>query len=296
MHYLITGGTGFIGSALVASLEADGHAATVLSRRPHPATGTRRYITGLDNLDRDAAFDGVINLAGASLADRRWTQAYKRELLASRLDTTRALVETLGRLSHRPATLLSASAIGYYGHHGDEPLDEDGAVVPGFAQSLCRRWEEQALAAQAPGTRVCLLRFGVVLDAGGGAFEQMARPFRLGVANWLGSGRQWLSWVHRHDVVRAIRFLLEQTGLEGPFNVTAPEPVTSRGFCDVMKCHRRTVVTAPVPAPVLRLLVGEMAGELLLAGQRVLPARLQAAGFTFDYPGLDGALSDILGR
>jgi len=295
MHYLITGGTGFIGSAFVASLEADGHAVTVLSRRPRPPAGGRRYIASLDALDREAAFDAVINLAGASLADRRWTRAYKAELLASRLDTTRALVALIERLSHRPATLLSASAIGYYGHHGDEPLDEDGPVVPGFAQSLCRRWEEQALAAQPLGTRVCLLRFGVVLDAGGGAFEQMARPFRFGVANWLGSGRQWLSWVHRRDVIRALRVLLDSPELEGPINVTAPEPVTSRGFCDVMKRHRRTLVTAPVPAPVLRLLVGEMAGELLLAGQRVLPARLQAAGFTFDYPDLDGALSDILG-
>ncbi len=296
MHYLITGGTGFIGSALVASLEADGHAVTVLSRRPDPPAGRRRYIGTLDALERDTAFDAVINLAGASLADRRWTPAYKRELLASRLDTTRALVASLARLSHPPSALLSASAIGYYGHHGDEPLDEDGAVVPGFAQSLCQRWEEQALAAQAFGTRVCLLRLGVVLDAGGGAFEQMARPFRFGVANWLGSGRQWLSWIHRQDVIRAIRFLLEHPGLEGPFNVTAPEPVTSRGFCDVMKHHRRTLVTAPVPAPAIRLLVGEMADELLLAGQRVLPSRLQAAGFSFDYPELDGALTAILGR
>lgn len=296
MRYLITGGTGFIGSALVASLEADGHEVTILSRRPHRATGRRRYVTGLEALEPATRFEAVINLAGASLADRRWTKAYKRELLASRLDTTRRLVAWLGRLPHRPATLLSASAIGYYGHHGDEPLDEAGAAVSGFAQSLCQRWEEEALAATQFGTRVCLLRFGVVLDAGGGAFEQMARPFRFGIANWLGSGRQWLSWVHRRDAVRAVRFLLEHPALEGPFNVTAPEPVTSRGFCDAMQRHRRTLITAPVPAPALRLLVGEMAEELLLQGQRVLPSRLQAAGFTFDHPALDGALTAILGR
>jgi hypothetical protein len=137
---------------------------------------------------------------------------------------------------------------------------------------------------------------GVVLDRDGGAMVEMARPFRFGVANWLGSGRQWLSWVHRQDVVAAIGFLQDREDLSGPFNITAPEPVTSRGFCDAMKKYRRTLVTAPVPAPVMRLLVGEMADELLLNGQRVAPARLQAAGFEFQYPRLDGALADILAQ
>ena len=144
------------------------------------------------------------------------------------------------------------------------------------------------------GTRVCLLRFGVVLDSGGGAMVEMARPFQFGIANWIGSGHQWLSWVHRRDVIEAIRFLQQRQDLSGPFNITAPEPVTARGFCAAMKRRKRTLLTAPVPGPVIRLLVGEMAEELLLQGQRVLPARLEAAGFGFELPQIDDALGEIL--
>ena len=293
MRILVTGGTGFIGTALVNRLLERGHSVTVLTRQSLQGGDRLDYVSSLDILENDERIDAVINLAGASLADRRWTRKYKQEIFSSRLDTTRALVALLGRLQTPPATLLSASAIGYYGHHGDEPLDEGGESIPGFAQDLCAQWEDAALQARELGVRVCLLRLGVVLDAGGGAFTQMDRPFRLGVANWLGHGRQWLSWIHREDVIAAIEHLLADETLAGPFNLTAPDPVTSRGFCDVMKRHRRTLVTAPVPAVVMRLMVGEMANELLLNGQRVLPAALQAAGFSFRYPTLDDALRAI---
>ena len=293
MHYLVTGGTGFIGSALIPVLLADGHSVTVLSRRTGSDETALRYITSLDVIAADTHIDAVINLAGASLADKRWTPGYKREIVASRLGTTEHLLKLFQRLETPPEVLLSASAIGYYGHHGDEPLTEDGTVVPGFSQDLCQRWETAAMQASELGVRVCLLRLGVVLDRDGGAMEEMARPFKFGVANWIGSGRQWLSWVHRRDVVAAIRFLQEHTELSGPFNITAPEPITSRGFCAAMKRHRRTFVTVPMPAPVIKLLVGEMAEELLLQGQRVLPSRLQAAGFRFALPALDEALEDI---
>ena len=293
MHILMTGGTGFIGSRLVERFTSQGYSLTVLSRRSQPGSPAVAYIESLDRVDAGAEFDAVINLAGASLADYRWTARYKREILASRLDTTRQLLETMGRLERAPATLLSASAIGYYGHHGDEILDEDGTSNPGFAQDLCSQWEALALEAGGLGTRVCLMRLGVVLDAGGGAFAQMARPFRMGVANWLGDGRQWLSWIQREDVIAAVEFLLQQDYLTGPFNLTAPGPVTSREFCEAMKRHHRTLVTAPVPASVMRLLVGEMADELLLHGQRVVPSALQAAGFEFRYPALDDALAAI---
>ena len=294
MHYLITGGTGFIGGALIDALVADGHRATVSTRQSLADQSGCRYIADLAEIPADTRFDAVVNLAGASLAGSRWTRRYKQEIVASRLDTTREVVALCRRLDQRPGVLLSASAIGYYGHHGDELLDEDSAGTPGFSRTLCLDWENAALEAVQLGIRVCLLRLGVVLDRDGGAMVEMARPFRFGVANWLGSGRQWLSWVHRQDVVAAIGFLQDREDLSGPFNITAPEPVTSRGFCDAMKKHRRTLVTAPVPAPVMRLLVGEMADELLLNGQRVAPARLQAAGFEFQYPRLDGALADIL--
>jgi uncharacterized protein (TIGR01777 family) len=293
MQILVTGGTGFIGSALVARLIAMGHQVTVLSRQPLTGEDGLRYIGSLDDLGADEQIDAVINLAGASLADHRWTSRYKQEILSSRLDTTRELVDLMGRLHTPPNVLLSASAIGFYGHHDDEALGEDGSVAPGFSQELCARWEAQARAAEALGVRVCLLRLGVVLDTGGGAFTQMARPFRMGVANWLGDGRQWLSWIHRDDVVAAMLFLLERETLAGPFNLTAPHPVTSRGFCDAMKERFRTFIAAPVPAAVLRLMVGEMAEELLLNGQRVLPVALQKAGFSFRYPHLEDALGAI---
>jgi uncharacterized protein len=294
MHYLITGGTGFIGSSLVEAWQAAGDEVTLLTRQRLENSPGCRYVTDLAQIPSSTQFDAVFNLAGASMAGARWTASYKQDIVSSRVDTTQALVELLQRLEHKPQTLLSASAIGIYGHHGDEELAEDGSGVPGFSHTLCQRWEQAALAAEELGVRVCLLRFGVVLDRDGGAMLELARPFRFGVANWLGKGSQWLSWVHRRDVIAAILFLLEQRDLSGPFNITAPQPVTSRGFCEVMKRYQRTFITAPVPAPVIRLLVGEMADELLLNGQRVVPAALQQAGFEFQFSELDDALRDIL--
>ena len=293
MRILVTGGTGFIGSELLGSLLADGHRVTVLTRQSLSSDGSLDYISSLDAIANDEVIDAVINLAGASLADRRWTTRYKREIFSSRLDTTRDLVSLLSRLTRTPTTLLSASAIGYYGHHEDELLGESSEPVSGFAQDLCQQWEQIALEAEALGVRVCLLRLGVVLDKNGGAFAQMERPFRMGVANWLGQGKQWLSWIHREDVIAAIEFLLVNDALSGPFNLTAPAPVTSRGFCDALKRRRRTFITAPVPAAVMRLMVGEMADELLLNGQRVLPTALRESGFAFRYPALDDALQAI---
>ncbi len=296
MHYLITGGTGFIGSALIESLLRSDHSVTVLSREPRQGRARLQFVSSLDDLPADRRVDAAVNLAGASLAGARWTSAYKEEIVRSRLETTHALTRCLRRLEEPPAVLLSASAIGYYGHHGDEPLSEDGAAVPGFSQDLCSRWEEAALTVSELGTRVCLLRLGVVLDRDGGAMVEMTRSFQFGIGSWLGNGRQWLSWVHRKDVVAAMEFLLQHSELSGPFNVTAPEPVTSRGFCNGMRRHKRTLLAAPVPAPVIRALVGEMADELLLHGQRVIPARLQAAGFRFAFPTLDDALADIVAQ
>ena len=293
MNILITGGTGFIGAALIDGLTASGHRITVYTRQFCTSTAVCRYLQNLDDLADDTQLDAVINLAGAPLAGSRWTERYQREILASRLDITGDLLLLLHRLTHKPRVLLSASAIGYYGHHGDEKLAEDGAVSAGFSHELCRQWEALAQQATSLGIRVCLMRLGVVLDSGGGAILEMARPFEFGVANWLGDGRQWLSWVHRQDVVNAVAFLLEHEELEGPFNITAPEPVTSKGFCAVMKQHKRTFITAPVPAFIMRILIGPMAQELLLKGQRVVPTALQAAGFDFSFASLDEALAEI---
>lgn len=305
MRILLTGGTGFIGMALTEALLASGCELIVLSRGTHSDRTGCRFVRSLDEIAATEPLDAAINLAGASLAARRWSAGYKREIVASRTGVTRQLLDLFARLERPPEALLSASAIGYYGHHGDECLTETSLLTspltsmlspqakPGFAQRLCSDWEVLALQASQYGVRVCLLRLGVVLDGGGGALLEMAKSFRFGVASWLGSGEQWLSWVHRQDVVRAIQFLLQRDDLQGPFNITSPEPVTGRDFAQALQAHHRTFLRAGVPAPVMRVLVGEMADELLLAGQRVLPHALESAGFAFTYPTIQGALAAI---
>ena len=293
MQILITGGTGFIGSALARALVGEGHQLVILSRQARASQANVRFLQSLDQINPDEPIEAIINLAGASLASRRWTTAYRDELLNSRLDTTRGVIALIKRLQRKPHTLLSASAIGYYGHHGDEELSEDSATVPCFSQQLCQQWEAVAMTAEEMGTRVCLLRFGVVLDAEGGALTEMTRSFRLGVASWAGSGCQWLSWVHRQDAVRAVLFLLAHPTLTGPVNITAPGAVTARGLAQALSSHFRTFIRAGVPGPLMRLLFGQMAEELLLNGQRVVPAKLAAAGFEFLYPDINSALEQI---
>ncbi|MFO7551732.1 MAG: TIGR01777 family oxidoreductase [Haliea sp.] len=295
MHILITGGTGFIGQALVPHLLQAGHRISILSRSRHRDTAQCTFVRSLEELSPDSAPDAVINLAGASLAGKRWTRAYKEELVASRVQGTRALVAYFAESAEPPRVLLSASAIGYYGPRGDDALTEEAAPGSGFSSELCQAWEQEAARAAEAGIRTCLLRLGVVLDRQGGALKEMALPFRFGVASWPGSGHQYLSWIHREDVVAAMAFLLAEDTLAGPFNLTAPGPVTQRELCRAMRKHFRTLPGMPVPGPVMRLLLGEMAGELLLSGQRVVPAGLQRAGFEFRYPGIDDALAAIFG-
>ncbi len=291
MNILITGGTGFIGRALLPHFERQGAHLVVLTRQALDDTPTRRHINNLDEIAASDSIHAVINLAGESMAGQRWSPDYKQKLVDSRLDITAALVTLMERLDRVPMVMLSASAIGFYGRRSDEILAEKDAGIPGFSQDLCSRWEAVALGARRLGVRVCLLRLGVVLDAGGGALQQMSLPFKFGVGNWMGAGKQWLSWVHRQDVVEAIDLLLSRQDLQGPFNITAPHPVTSRGFCEVMARERRVLFSVPMPAPVLRMMVGEMADELLLNGQRVVPRALQAAGYSFVFPHLQDALS-----
>ncbi|MEQ9462944.1 MAG: TIGR01777 family oxidoreductase [Haliea sp.] len=293
MHILITGGTGFIGQALVPQLLGSGHRITILSRGRHRDSEQCNFVRSLNELPADNGPDAVINLAGASLAGKRWTPAYKEEIVASRVDGTRELVEFLASRAQPPRALLSASAIGYYGPRGDQPLTETAPPGLGFSSELCQAWEAEALKAEGLGVRTCLLRLGVVLDREGGALREMAMPFRFGIATWPGTGHQYLSWVHRVDVVAAMTMLLEQDDLAGAFNVTAPTPVTQREFCAAMQKQFRTLPAIPAPGPVMRLMLGEMAGELLLSGQRVEPAALEAADFTFAYPGIDRALAAV---
>ena len=293
MHILITGGTGFIGEPLANSLLSEGHRVTILSRTRRRDGGLCRYVLSLSALDEDEPLDAIINLAGASLADKRWSRSYKQKIVDSRLETTRVVIDLIKRSEQKPAVLLNASAIGFYGAQGDEKLDETAPVGAGFAAELCRDWEAVAGEAEAEGVRVCLMRLGVVLDKGQGAFVEMERPFNFGMANWMGDGHQYLSWIHRKDAVAAIRQLLYDNTASGIYNLTAPEPVTSREFCEAMKRQRRTFITMPVPGFALRLAVGEMANELLINGQRVIPARLEEGSFEFSCPDIDSALSAI---
>lgn len=294
MNILVTGGTGFIGGALIERLLLRGDSVLVYSRdSSHFDRDNLKYINDLHSIPEADYFECFINLAGENMSRGRWSEARKATLVASRIDTTRAILQLARRLRHPPRVLLSASAIGYYGHQGDERLSEDARPQPGFSHRLCQAWEDEAQGFESLGTRVCLLRLGVVLAAQGGAMDELSRSSRFGIGCWLGNGRQWLSWVHRDDVVRAMEFLLDHPGCQGIYNLTAPEPVTNRQFCQQLSQRLPVLVRLPVPGLLLRLALGEMADELLLKGQRVLPRRLQEAGFLFAYNTLAEAMKEL---
>jgi len=300
MHVLITGGTGFIGRELAALLLSDGHAVTVLTREITSA-GNRvpNGAKAIRDLAKAEPVDAVVNLAGASLGGARWNAVTKMGFRTSRIDTTRRLVEWISRLPVKPKVLVSGSAIGWYGPHGDEKLTEREPAGDDFSATLCRDWEAEAGKAAALGVRVCTLRTGIVLGpdgpAGGGALAQMLPAFRLGGGGPMGSGKQWMSWVHRADLVALIRFLIERDVAAGPYNGTAPEPVTNAEFAKTLGRVLSRPAFLPMPGFALKMIVGEMA-EILLTGQRVIPQAALDQGFAFRFPTLDAALRDVLGR
>ena len=292
MHVLMTGGTGLIGAATVTALREKGATVTVLTRRP-PADAPRvEYITSLSQCE--GPVDTVINLAGAGLADRRWTRAYKQEILESRVGLTRRLVDWMRAQSKPPERLISASAIGYYGASEDGIFSEEAPSGEGFSAELCRQWEDEAVCAQELGTAVTRLRLGVVFSSRGGALGKMTQANQLGVESWLGTGGQWLSWVHIADVVRAIQFVLERDMPASVYNLVAPEAASHRTFAREVARHKRSLLRLGVPAFAVRWLAGEMADELLLQGQRVVPTRLIDDGFEFRYPTLNEALPALV--
>jgi uncharacterized protein (TIGR01777 family) len=298
MKVVVTGGTGFLGGALVESLRREGHQVVVLTRgratRPglvawEPAETAGAWVREFDGAD------AVVNLAGEPIAAGRWTAARKNAIRSSRVDATRAVVAALRAVGSR-AVLLSGSAIGYYGiERGDEPLDESAPAGTDFLASACRDWEHEALAGGASG-RVVLLRTGLVLDSGGGALAQLALPFHLYAGGPMGSGRQVMSWIHRDDWTAMARWLLDDATVNGAVNMTAPQPVTNREMATALgrALHRPSFV--PAPAFALRLVLGEMADAMILNGQRVLPRVALNGGFTFQYASLDQALAEIYGR
>jgi uncharacterized protein (TIGR01777 family) len=291
---VVTGSTGLIGSALTASLLRSGLEVTRLVRRsPGTAAEVRWDPRAADGGVSPALLDGadaVIHLAGAGVADRRWTEARKTEIRASRVDGTRALVSVLGAMDHPPGVLLSASAIGWYGDTGQQEVDESAPAGTGFLADVVSDWEAAAEPAAKAGIRVVNLRTGLVLSRGGGMLARLVPPFRLGLGARLGPGTQYLSWITLTDVIGAIRFLVDRCEESGPVNLTAPEPVTNAAFTAALAAALHRPAVLRVPAVALRAGLGEVATELL-GSARVLPRRLQQAGFSFRHPQLSGGLA-----
>ncbi len=297
MRILLTGGTGLIGRALCQHWAAEGHQLVVWSRRPEQVAGLcsgAQGIARLEELAADAPLDAVVNLAGAPIADRPWTAARRQLLWDSRIGLTRQLVDWLASRPLKPRVLLSGSAVGWYGDGGERRLDEDSAAGnEDFASELCFAWEEAALRAEALGMRVVLIRTAPVLAAEGGMLARLLPPFRLGLGGRLGSGRQWMPWIHLADEVGLIDFLLHQEDCRGAYNACSPNPVRNAEFTRILGQVLRRPTLLPAPAFALRLLLGEMSG-LLLGGQHLEPRRTLDAGYHFRFPELQAALADLL--
>jgi len=299
MKIFMTGGTGFVGTYLTKRLISEGHTVTILTQ---PLSGSELTMTGLSylmgNPTRKGAWqeavrnhDVIINLAGASIF-RRWTPDHKKIVLSSRIETTRNLVEALPD-NAKHITFFSTSAVGYYGFHEDEELGESSPPGDDFLAKLAYAWEQEALRGQEKGARVVITRFGVVLGKNGGALGQMIPLFNYFLGGPLGSGRQWFSWVHMHDLAEAFLFLLSRRDISGAVNVCAPNPVRNKDLAKAIGkvLHRPSFM--PAPGFMIRLILGEF-GSVLLKGQRVLPRRLLEAGFEFRYPDIEAALRNII--
>lgn len=293
---LITGGSGFIGSALRKQLEAKGHKLIVLTRnigRAEKTAGMAQWIDNLDQIPPETPIDAIFNLAGENLSSGRWNAQRKAAFVHSRIDTTQALIRLIDRLQHKPEALISGSAIGFYGPQGDQNVDETTAPADSFSHRLCQEWENSAMQALKD-CRVVLVRTGIVLGLEGGALKQMLTPFRLGLGGRLGSGKQWFSWIHRDDMVSLLIFCMENKTLHGAINATAPKPVTNLVFTQSLARSLHRPALLPMPAPIMRIIFGEMADELLLCSQKVLPHRAIEHDFHFQYPKLESALTQLL--
>ena len=297
MKILITGGTGFIGSALTRSLLEQSYEVSVLSRNPdsvtkHCGSGVNA-LGNLQQIKADDSYEIVINLAGAPIFGALWTDARKKVIRDSRIGLTEELVACMARMTVKPKLLISGSAIGYYGDQGDTVLTEKSATVNDFSQNLCADWEAAAKKAEQFGVRVCLIRTGLVIGHGGGLLQRMLLPFRLGLGGRLGNGKQWMSWIQRQDWIRIAHAMINDSSMQGAYNATAPNPVTNSEFTDTLARSLKRPALFPVPGWLLKILLGEMS-QLILGSQRVIPERLLVQGFTFQYNNLADALDQAL--
>lgn len=296
MNILLSGGTGLIGQALCRHWLQQGHRLWVWSRSPERvAERCGKDVTGVGALEDmgQIPLDAVINLAGAPIADRPWTRSRRALLYKSRIGLTETLVEWLSGREQKPAVLISGSAVGWYGDGGERRLTEsDTPATQDFASQLCGAWEASALRAEALGIRVVLIRTGLVLAPRGGFLQRLRPLFSLGLGGRQGSGRQWMPWIHLHDQVALIDFLLNQPNATGPYNACAPQPVRNADFARAFARSLGRPAVLPVPALALKLGLGELSG-LILGGQRAVPSRLEAAGFRFRFDSLDAALADL---
>ncbi|GLR64168.1 TIGR01777 family oxidoreductase [Marinospirillum insulare] len=290
MRILITGGTGFIGKTLCPLLASQGHELVLWTRqlKPKLPEGVIDYVHELSELEENS-IQAVINLAGAGIADKRWSEERKQLLISSRVKTTELLVEWMEAQSIKPEVLISASAVGYYGEQGSERVTEQTQPVAGFTHDLCAAWEAAALTAEKLGIRVCLVRTGVVLGQGGGSLAKMLPAFRLGLGGRLGSGQHWFPWIHLDDMAKIYAWLLKNEQASGVFNASAPNPVTNAEFTKALGKALNRPTIFPMPEAVLKVLFGEMA-ELLLVSAKMLPEQLEKEGFEFIYPDLERAL------
>lgn len=301
MNIFITGGTGFVGKALSKALLDSGHSLKILSRSKRNDTASNGKVSYVEGdparkgkwLEQLADCDVVINLAGASIF-KRWTTQYKQTLIESRIQTTRNVVDGLSDRKKDDVLLISTSAVGYYGFHDDEELDESASPGTDFLASLAIEWEAAANEAQRSGARIIINRFGVILGKGGGAIRMMVPLFKYWIGSPLGNGQQYFSWIHIKDLINIILFQIENKGLNGPFNCTAPTPVTNRDFTTaIASAMNKPLIIPPVPGFAIRLVMGEFAG-VLLKGQRVIPRKLMNSEYNFEFPEIKSALDDIL--
>ena len=304
MKIILAGGTGFIGKPLTKNLLDCGHHVVLLTRQTHPDPESENPRFQFQIWDAKnpgpwqkslGGADAVINLAGEGIAAKRWSTNQKKKILDSRIDATRALVEAIRHMSPRPKVLLNASAVGYYGNVPEGIMTEKSPCGAGFLAEVCHLWEKETLAAESAGLRVIRLRTGIVPEKEAGALSKMLFPFQFGLGGPLGSGTQWMSWIHRKDLIRIFLFLLENPGISGAVNAAAPHPVRMKEFAEALGKILRRPALLPVPALALRILLGELS-SMLLKGQKVLPEKLLNHGFDFKYPDLEPALRAILNK